>query len=160
MPKIIESIPFLSWLLFFFSSSSSSSSLPLPLLLLLPFSSLPLYGSLSLETQNIIYFDPPPPPPPPTPPPLKAIVWPSQIKPIFGLSLFIFFLVIHFPYFCKLTYVISTLASHLINSYLLGPFLQITILSNFRVPQFPCFAFKSRNIQIMLTKYPKHVEND
>ena len=25
---------------------------------------------------------------------------------------------------------------------------------------FPCFAFNSRNSQIMLTKYPKHVEND
>ena len=83
------------------------------------FSSLPLSGSLSLETQNIRYFDPP----------LLGHVWPSQIKPIFGLSFFICFLVLHFPYFCNLTYVISTLASHLINSYLLGPFLQITILS-------------------------------
>ena len=34
------------------------------------------------------------------------------------------------------------------------------VLYNFRVSQFPCFAFQLRKIQFMPTKYPKHIEND
>ena len=60
-------------------------------------------------------------------------------KAMFGLSLFNCLFVLQFPYFCKSTYVISTLASNLITSCLLGSFLQITNLS-LSIVQFPGFS--------------------
>ena len=56
------------------------------------------------------------------------------------------------------------LASHIFTIGLLSPlwtnYKIVLKFYNFPGLSFSCFVFKSRNSQIMLTKYPKHVEND
>ena len=88
------------------------------------------------------------------------------LPPLFIIRLsFICLLVLQVLTICISIFHYFILASNLINLRLLSPLLtnyNFVLMSwyNFRVSKFPFFAFNLRKIQFMLTKYPKHVEND